>query len=544
MIIKKLNSMFHKHSRWLFGGFTIVIIVSFMGVLTPGQFGCEGLGSGLGRKVGTVYGETVTLRDLQNQMRDNELLSYIGLSMGRNMSFVQAFQQYALQVAAKRQGLAVSDGEVVKFMRNLPMLQENGKYSPELYKKFREGLARMGANDEQLVDAIRSVLLISKLEALHGGEVIVTDDELETFYRQFNVKYEVKAAAFNTEAYLKGVKNDGGAMKDYFEKNVRNYQISGKIAGFVVAVPNSAFVKEATAKASDEEVKKFFETRPWLFTKYGKDGKAPEFNACRKEAKAEFIKNAARDLATRHAYEFAAAAYDAVNGAGDARDAAFRKAAVDAKLEIIETGLVDFDATAVGKINSPELLKNLIAAYETHWVTNPVPGEEAVYVGFARERVAPRQAEFNEVSAQVARDYRDAEAMKLAVEAATKAEESLAAIEDGKARAKAFGELKGCELKEFSFVFGSEMPPMEYIDSALAASRLRVDEVSKVLNTAAGAQLAILLKRTPADMKGFAEKKEMLRASYGAMKRQSVQGAFWEELMTQSQLDPELAQQQ
>ena len=42
MIIKNLNSMFHKHSRWLFGGFTIVIIISFMGFLTPGQFGCEG----------------------------------------------------------------------------------------------------------------------------------------------------------------------------------------------------------------------------------------------------------------------------------------------------------------------------------------------------------------------------------------------------------------------------------------------------------------------------------------------------------------------
>ena len=85
---------------------------------------------------------------------------------------------------------------------------------------------------------------------------------------------------------------------------------------------------------------------------------------------------------------------------------------------------------------------------------------------------------------------------------------------------------------------------MEFIDSALAAARLRVDEVSKVLNTADGAQLAILVKRTPADMKGFAEKKEALRAGVAAMKRQAVQGVFWEELMAQSQLEPELAQQQ
>ena len=35
MIIKKLNSTFHKHNRWLFGAFTIVIIITFLGFLTP-----------------------------------------------------------------------------------------------------------------------------------------------------------------------------------------------------------------------------------------------------------------------------------------------------------------------------------------------------------------------------------------------------------------------------------------------------------------------------------------------------------------------------
>ena len=124
MIIKKLNSMFHKHSRWLFGGFTIVIIISFMGFLTPGQFGCEGFGSGLGRSVGSVYGENVTLGDLQDRMRDSELLAYIGLGMGGNMTPVQAFQQQALQIAAKRHGLAVSDNDVVKLIQQMPVFQE------------------------------------------------------------------------------------------------------------------------------------------------------------------------------------------------------------------------------------------------------------------------------------------------------------------------------------------------------------------------------------------------------------------------------------
>lgn len=55
----------------------------------------------------------------------------------------------------------------------------------------------------------------------------------------------------------------------------------------------------------------------------------------------------------RHAYEFAAAAYDAVSEAGDGRAEVFRKLAAKEKAEVVDTGLVDFNAPAIGKISSP-----------------------------------------------------------------------------------------------------------------------------------------------------------------------------------------------
>lgn len=352
----------------------------------------------------------------------------------------------------------------------------------------------------------------------------------------------MKTAIFSTDAYLKDVKNDPAAMKAYFDEHAGNYRISGKVAAFLVEFPNARYLKEAEAKATDAEVKKFFDTRPQLFVKLAKDGKMPEFEACRKEAKAEFIKAACRDLAMRHAYEFAAAAYDAVSEAGDGRAEVFRKLAAKEKAEVVDTGLVDFNAPAIGKISSPELLQNLIAAFDNHWVTNPVAAGESVFVGLARERIPEKAATFNEVSAQVAADYRNAEATRLATEAAAKAEESLAAIEDGAARLKAFNELKGCTIREFRFSPAGEFPPMELFPSAGAAMRLNVDEVSKVLPAEGGPQLAILLKRTPADMKDFESKKEQLRSSLGNMKRELSIGVFEEEFMTQCQLDPKLVQ--
>ena len=54
MIIKKLNSVFHRHSRWLFGLFTIVIIVSFIGFMVPGSFFGFGPDTGSGARVRPV----------------------------------------------------------------------------------------------------------------------------------------------------------------------------------------------------------------------------------------------------------------------------------------------------------------------------------------------------------------------------------------------------------------------------------------------------------------------------------------------------------
>ena len=64
MIIKKLNAVFHRHSRWLFGAFTIIIIVSFLGFLTPGTFGLESVTGSTA--VGTSYGKSVTYNDLRS----------------------------------------------------------------------------------------------------------------------------------------------------------------------------------------------------------------------------------------------------------------------------------------------------------------------------------------------------------------------------------------------------------------------------------------------------------------------------------------------
>ena len=75
MIIKKLNGLFHKHGRVLFGLITIVIIISFVGFLVPGQFyGCGAFNCPYVIVVVQSFFKDVTYADLQNEMRKTAVL--------------------------------------------------------------------------------------------------------------------------------------------------------------------------------------------------------------------------------------------------------------------------------------------------------------------------------------------------------------------------------------------------------------------------------------------------------------------------------------
>ena len=90
MLIRKINSGLMKHSRWLFGIFTVIIIVSFVGFLTPtssvfGLFNRDGADS-----VGTVYGENVGVETITriNPQLENQSHDYMSqLHSGRDERF-------------------------------------------------------------------------------------------------------------------------------------------------------------------------------------------------------------------------------------------------------------------------------------------------------------------------------------------------------------------------------------------------------------------------------------------------------------------------
>lgn len=264
MIIKKLNTVFHKHSKILFGAFTLIIIVSFIGFTGGGSmFGCDSH-SGGNQKVGEAYGKKVTMDDLQDFYRKCSIV------MGDvNLDWQGVFYLYCLNLRADRLGIVVSDDEVAKAISFYGM-DKDGKYDANKYQKHLSDLKKRGISENDLAEAVRLSLKQQKLREYVFSQVVVTPSEVAAVYRDFNTMWHFKVASFSSESVA--APNPKDLAKYYAdEKNKGRYRCV-KLVEFPVAGDKGdaarkraeSFIREVRkaeadkrAAAFDEVAKKF-----------------------------------------------------------------------------------------------------------------------------------------------------------------------------------------------------------------------------------------------------------------------------------------------
>ena len=505
MIIKKLNAVFHRHSRWLFGAFTIIIIVSFLGFLTPGTFGLESTQSG--DTVGTAYGEKVTYNDLRNTSQKMAIfLELVYGSQMRNMDNAEIFNQHCLLAKAKAMGITASDKEVADLIRKVPAFQTKGEFDPA---KRLDMIKRMRANgfaEDLINDSFRDQVIIAKLQNELSSGITVSDNEAETLYRSLNAVNTVKIAEFKIAApALKDLKET--EVQNYFIANRANYTIPGYVGALIVEFPHNKYLKQAKKDAADVKMlEQFFLSNIADFST--EKNPAPKFADVKAAVTKKFIAARCEQNARKAGYDFASAVYDESNGKDERTQlAVFTQKAADFKYKVISAAPVKFGSDTIGKIKNAELVRQLTHTTGNSLVTNAVNGDKAVYVAIACNRKAPRKAEFKEVAQQVKKDCAQAIGRRKAEENAQKAFAEVMKITDAAKREAAFTKLAGGKVKTVTFsMVNLPNDPLAYA-AAHSTLNVKVGEVARPIPVADGSAVAMLTKRTAADLKKFAAEK-------------------------------------
>ena len=528
MLIRSINTVFMKHSRWLFAVFTVVIIISFLGFMVPGQFGMGGCGNPGDAPIGQAYGENVSYNEAVEAMRG--FLIVQELMTGRTYdagNHDYGFYLVAQRKAAQRRGITASNKEVTDLILSCGTFRKDGKFDMTTYKKVIDSLRQRGMDGDFIADAFRDEIVRAKLAQEITDTVVPTEGEAEMFYRFYNGEFAVASAAFRAADYLKQVKADEKAVQTWFNANRKNYTIPAQITGLLVEVSYLApeLVKMGNQAATDAEVKKYFNANAAEFA--GKDGKPQKFEDVAQKVKTRVVALKIRNLAAAKAQQFAREVYDQV-GEGVGKDDIFRKTAQKYGLKVTATGKFGADAAAIGKVAEPELIKQMDQVLKSVPVTNAVVGKNAVYVGYVLTREAARPAEWKEVAAKVTADYSNQEAVKLARAAAEAAVVRLNKLPaDKRAADKVWAKRSNISLWSAMQMMPDKLPPMQIL---AVLPTLKVNEVTKALPDAEGAVIGMVTGWKAPDMAGF-KKDISLWQSLWQRQKSSIQNAEFQREM-------------
>ena len=512
MAISRLNTVFAKHHRIIFGVFSIIIIIAFTDFLTPGTGIIDAFrGTGRSQAVGEIFGKKVTYSELADQIRLDTLAFQVFMNVQINQSMREAlenqsFYNLARLEAARQANIMASDEEVGRFLRNL-FRGNDGKFNMAAYRNFVDNyLAGEGFTEEDLNNAARQRIILDKFQAAQASSMVVTPDELNLFNSMLNEEFEVLKGEFKNADFAKKIKVDPKALKAYFDANRSSYIIPARVQALVVEFPYSRFRSQAIKNVKEPQLKAFYEQNKQLFSVV-KDGKVieQEFEKVKNQVRSSAIAAAAKEMAVNEAQKFGVDAYEKVgNVPAEQRLATFKKMLADNKLKAVDTGMFTADSKTAGKIKEEALVSELAGVFADVPISNAVPGKNAAYVGYVVKLIPSRNAELKEVRAQATADFIQVEAAKAARMYAVELSAKLNAVPADKRAAKV-NELskdhKFTPVKKFTLMSGS--PELGFASGSVA--QLMPGELTEPIQSATGTQLLLLVARKAAAKNAVAD---------------------------------------
>ncbi|MBI3330776.1 MAG: peptidyl-prolyl cis-trans isomerase [Candidatus Omnitrophica bacterium] len=410
---------------------------------------------------------------------------------------------------ARRTQLQVADEEVAAFIRQLPELQEGGRFYADRYHRL---LQLSGTTAQAFEARVRRNLLVDKLVSSVRNAVTVGDEEVRAAYRAAHEARRASLVLFEPAAAAEAV---AAALTE--EELRAAYEARPE----AVRVPEQLRVEYAGLSReelapmialSDEEIRNFYDTHPDRFAKT--DGTLTPYDAVRDTARQHLVEERLRQ-------RLAALAVDLEDDLRGSRP--FEEIIASRGLTRHADGASD-----------PAILQAVEGLAEGR-VSEVVETGNGVYVARVTQRIPPRVPPFEEVRDQVretvirerarAKAHADAEALRdrVRTEPRFRFEEAVLAA--------------GITPIQVQVRRGEPVDPIGY-QPALndAAFATPLGGLTETFDTPRGFALLRPEAHLPADESRFAEEAPTVREQVLAERRQARVAEWLEELRARAKL--------
>lgn len=253
--------------------------------------------------VAEVAGEKILQRDFDRRLREQQdrMREALGAQARPEMFEGAEFrtavlegmiQERLLQRAADASGLRVSDAQLQAVIAGQPEFQENGAFSLSRYQSL---LRTAGMNETMYQERVRTELALSQVQSAFTAGTIMPASVVDRVVRVIEQQREASQLVVSSEAFLKQVTLEPGAVQKFYEANRKEFEIPEQVRVEYLVLSQAALA--AQLSVTPQEVRAYFDENAAQFR--GAEERQASHILVRVAAGAdEKIRAAARERAT------------------------------------------------------------------------------------------------------------------------------------------------------------------------------------------------------------------------------------------------------
>jgi peptidyl-prolyl cis-trans isomerase D len=196
----------------------------FFGSWTPAGTGNDFVGQIDGSMIGrSQYGSAQTGTLLVYTLQTGQVIDATGDNYQAVMR--QTFNRMLVLDAARKAGLEVAPGGIVKFLQENPLFQKDGKYDAARFEQFKQFiLDPQGITVDRLGEIVQNEILFQEMLGAVTETAFVPPAQAERFFNRLYAPATVSVVELGADAFRKGLKPSADELKAFYEKNKALYQ--------------------------------------------------------------------------------------------------------------------------------------------------------------------------------------------------------------------------------------------------------------------------------------------------------------------------------
>lgn len=422
-----------RHQKWLWIVISGAVIISFVWYFGPSQRAARNAGGGGNSTVGSIDGHPISYLTFANTRKEavlQYLFSYgewpVDNEVTRQLKPIERETRTRLLLLdrIKDYDIHVSEKDVADWIATVFQDRDTKQFHKEFYDRFVAQLPAKGLNAEDFRRYAEHQVAIAQLAAVAGASgKLVTPQEAEQEFREAHEKAESKVALFTSTNYLAKVDMNPTQIARFYTNRAANYRLPERVQVSFVEFPASNYFSNAEShiatltNLSQEIDAEYAKRGPNFYT--DESGKPLAPDAAKTKIRQELKHQTALVEARRAAIDFATDLEKMPIQTNNVNPSANLENLAQAKNLKVKVSEPFGQGQEPKDMNVPSQFSRMAFTLspEEPVITEPVVGEDAVYVVAFKRRIPSELPTLDSVKQQVVEDYRRSEALRLCREA-------------------------------------------------------------------------------------------------------------------------------